>query len=97
MINHQNRLFLDPTSASELLPGHTYGRKFEIYLLKDPDAVSKNHVSYHPKVEVLVNKSMNDRETWADRHEVTEQIEETLLKCSAGKTSRLGPTVTAST
>ena len=81
VINHQNRLFLNPTSASKLLPGHTYGRKLEIYQLKDPDAVSKDHPSYHPKVEVLVNKSMNDGEAWAwdDRHDVTEQIEETLL------------------
>ncbi len=81
VINHQNRLFLDPASASELLPGHTYGRKFEIYQLKDPDAVSKDHPSYHPKVEVLVNKANNDGNAWAwaDRHEVTEQIEETLL------------------
>ncbi|GAB3678881.1 DUF7845 domain-containing protein [Halopiger thermotolerans] len=81
VINHQNRLILNPTSAAKLLPGHTYGRKFEIYQLADPDAVSKDHPSYHPKVEVLVNKSMNDGEAWAwaDRHEVTEQIEETLL------------------
>ncbi|KDE56697.1 hypothetical protein EL22_25345 [Halostagnicola sp. A56] len=81
VINHQNRLFLYPTSASKLLPGHTFGRKLEIYQLKDPDAVSKDHPSYHPKVEVLVNKSMNDGEAWAwdDRHKVTEQIEENLL------------------
>ncbi|WP_226007784.1 DNA-binding protein [Natrinema salinisoli] len=93
IINHQNRLFLNPTSASELLPGHTYGRKFEIYQLKDPDAVSKDHPSYHPKVEVLVNKSMNDNEAWAwaDRHEVTEQIEETLLNALHWEDIPLGP------
>ncbi|QCS44097.1 DNA-binding protein [Natrinema versiforme] len=93
VVNHQNRLFLNPTSASELLPGHTYGRKFEIYQLKDPDAVSKNHPSYHPKVEVLVNKSMNDGEAWAwaDRHEVTEQIEETLLNALHWEDIPLGP------
>ncbi len=34
----------------------------EIYQLKDPDAVSKDHPSYHLKVKVLVNKSMNDSE-----------------------------------
>ncbi|TYL38172.1 DNA-binding protein [Natronococcus pandeyae] len=81
VVNHQNRLFLNPASAGELLPGHTYGRKLEIYQLADPDAVSKDHPSYHPKVEVLVNKKMNDGEAWAwaDRHHVTEQIEETLL------------------
>ncbi|RQG87024.1 DNA-binding protein [Natrarchaeobius halalkaliphilus] len=81
VINHQNRLVLDPASAGELLPGHTYGRKFEIYQLKDPDAVSKDHPSYHPKVEVLVNKKINDGEAWAwaDRDEVTEQIDEMLL------------------
>lgn len=56
-INDQNRLFLDPTSAGELLPGHTYGRKFEIYQLKDPNVVSKDHSSYHPKAEVLVIES----------------------------------------
>ncbi|RQG94071.1 DUF7845 domain-containing protein [Natrarchaeobius chitinivorans] len=79
--NHQNRLILDPASAGELLSGHTYGRKFEIYQLRDPDAVSKDHPSYHPKVEVLVNKKMNDGEAWAwaDRHEVTEEIDEMLL------------------
>ncbi|MDS0475268.1 DNA-binding protein [Natrinema sp. 1APR25-10V2] len=93
IVNHQNRLFLNPTSAGELLPGHTYGRKFEIYQLKDPDAVSKNHPSYHPKVEVLVNKSMNDGEAWAwaDRHEVTEQIEETLLNALHWEDIPLGP------
>ncbi|QLK25125.1 DNA-binding protein [Natrinema zhouii] len=92
-INHQNRLFLDPASAGELLPGHTYGRKFEIYQLKDPDAVSKDHPSYHPKVEVLVNKSMNDKEawSWADRHAVTEQIEETLLNALHWEDIPLGP------
>ncbi|AXR77690.1 DUF7845 domain-containing protein [Natrarchaeobaculum sulfurireducens] len=81
VINHQNRLVLDPASVRQLLPDHTYGRKFEIYQLADPDAVDKDHPSYHPKVEVLVNKKMNDREAWAwdDRHDVTEQIEETLL------------------
>ncbi|MFC4436993.1 MULTISPECIES: DUF7845 domain-containing protein [Natrialbaceae] len=81
VVNHQNRLFLNPASAGELLPGHTYGRKLEIYQLADPDAVSKDHPSYHPKVEVLVNKKMNAGEAWAwaDRHDVTEQIEETLL------------------
>ncbi|QCS42655.1 DNA-binding protein [Natrinema versiforme] len=93
IVNHQNRLFLNPTSAGELLPGHTYGRKFEIYQLKDPDAVSKDHPSYHPKVEVLVNKSMNDGEAWAwaDRHEVTEQIEETLLNALHWEDIPLGP------
>jgi hypothetical protein len=92
-INHQNRLFLDPASAGELLPGHTYGRKFEIYQLKDPDAVSKNHPSYHPKVEVLVNKSMNDNEAWAwaNRHDVTEEIEETLLNALHWEDIPLGP------
>ena len=90
-INHQNRLFLDPASAGKLLPGHTYGRKFEIYQLKDPDAVSKNHPSYHPKVEVLVNKSMNDNEACADRHAVTEQIEETLLNALHWEDIPLGP------
>ncbi len=93
VINHQNRLVLDPTSANELLPGHTYGRKLEIYQLADPDAVSKDHPSYHPKVEVLVNKSMNDGEAWAwaDRHEVTEQIEETLLNALHWEDIPLGP------
>ncbi|MBZ6495632.1 DNA-binding protein [Natrinema longum] len=93
VVNHQNRLFLNPTSAGELLPGHTYGRKFEIYQLADPDAVSKDHPSYHPKVEVLVNKSMNDGEAWAwaDRHEVTEQIEETLLNALHWEDIPLGP------
>ncbi|MFC7212891.1 DNA-binding protein [Saliphagus sp. GCM10025334] len=81
VVNHQNRLVLDPAAVSELLPGHSYGRKFEIYQLKDPDAVSKDHPSYHPKVEVLVNKKMNDREAWAwaDRREVVEEIDETLM------------------
>ncbi|SFC65455.1 hypothetical protein SAMN05444422_11353 [Halobiforma haloterrestris] len=93
VVNHQNRLFLNPRSAEELLPGHTYGRKFEIYQLADPDAVSKDHPSYHPKVEVLVNKSMNDNEAWAwaDRHEVTEQIEETLLNALHWEDIPLGP------
>ncbi|TYT61795.1 DUF7845 domain-containing protein [Natrialba swarupiae] len=91
--NHQNRLFLDPASAGKLLPGHTYGRKFEIYQLRDPDAVSKDHPSYHPKIEVLVNKSMNDGEAWAwaDRHDVTEQIEETLLNALHWEDIPLGP------
>ncbi|MFP8957172.1 DNA-binding protein [Natrialbaceae archaeon A-CW3] len=81
IVNHQNRLVLDPASVGELFPGHTYGRKFEIYQLKDPDAVDKDHPSYHPKVEVLVNKKMNDRESWAwaDRQDVVKEIEETLL------------------
>ncbi|AFZ71416.1 DUF7845 domain-containing protein [Natronobacterium gregoryi] len=93
IVNHQNRLFLDPGSVRKLLPGHTYGRKFEIYQLADPDAVSKDHPSYHPKVEVLVNKSMNDSEAWAwaDRHEVTEQIEETLLNALHWEDIPLGP------
>ncbi|AEH35961.1 DUF7845 domain-containing protein [Halopiger xanaduensis] len=93
VINHQNRLILDPTSAAKLLPGHTYGRKFEIYQLADPDAVSKDHPSYHPKVEVLVNKSMNDGEAWAwaDRHEVTEQIDETLLNALHWEDIPFGP------
>jgi len=93
VVNHQNRLFLNPASAGKLFPGHSYGRKFEIYQLKDPDAVSKNHPSYHPKAEVLVNKSMNDREAWAwaDRHAVTEQIEETLLNALHWEDIPLGP------
>ncbi|WP_222915034.1 DNA-binding protein [Natrinema sp. SYSU A 869] len=93
VVNHQNRLFLNPASVSELLPGHTYGRKFEIYQLADPDAVSKDHPSYHPKVEVLVNKSMNDNKAWAwaDRHEVTEQIEETVLNTLHWEDIPLGP------
>ncbi|QSX00886.1 DNA-binding protein [Haloterrigena alkaliphila] len=93
VVNHQNRLFLNPASAAKLLPGHTYGRKFEIYQLKDPDAVSKDHPSYHPKVEVLVNKSMNDGEAWAwaDRHAVTKQIEETLLNALHWEDIPLGP------
>ncbi|OIB57437.1 DNA-binding protein [Natrialba sp. SSL1] len=93
VINHQNRLILNPASAKELFPDHTYGRKFEIYQLADPDAVSKDHPSYHPKVEVLVNKKMNDNTAWAwaDRHEVTEQIEETLLNALHWEDIPLGP------
>ncbi|ELY50622.1 DUF7845 domain-containing protein [Natronorubrum bangense] len=93
IVNHQNRLFLNPASAGKLMPGHTYGRKLEIYQLADPDAVSKDHPSYHPKVEVLVNKSMNDKKAWAwaDRHDVTEQIEETLLNALHWEDIPLGP------
>ena len=81
VINHQNRMVLDPAAVAELLPGHTYGRKFEIYQLIDPDAVDKDHPSYHPKVEVLVNKKMNDGEAWAwaDLKRVVEEAEETLI------------------
>lgn len=81
IINHQNRLILDPASVSELFPSHSYGRKFEIYQLIDPDAVEEDHPSYHPKVEVLINKKMNDNEAWAweDRHEVVNEADETLL------------------
>ncbi|WP_265109605.1 DNA-binding protein [Halosolutus halophilus] len=93
VMNHQNRLFLEPSSVTELLPGHTYGRKFEIYQLKDPDAVSKDHPSYHPKVEVLVNKKMNGGQAWAwaDRHEVTEEIDETLLNALQWEDIPLAP------
>ena len=51
VINHQNRLVLDPASVDELLPGHTYGCKLEIYQLADPNVVSKDHLSHHLKVE----------------------------------------------
>ncbi|WP_276255613.1 DNA-binding protein [Halomontanus rarus] len=80
-INHQNRMILNPASVATLFPDHNYGRKFEIYLLKDADSVSKDHPSYHPKVEVLVNKKMNGGNAWAwaDHDRVTEQIEETIL------------------
>lgn len=93
VINHQNRLVLDPASMATLLPGHSYGRKFEIYQLKDADAVSPDHPSYHPKVEVLVNKAMNDGEAWAwaDRQEVTGEIEETLLNFLAWEDIPLAP------
>ncbi|MFC6716257.1 DNA-binding protein [Natrialbaceae archaeon GCM10025810] len=92
-INHQNRLVLSPASVAKLFPGHTYGRKLEIYLLKDANAVDKDHPSYHPKVEVLVNKKMNDRESWAwaDRHEVTEEIEETIVNALAWEDIPLNP------
>ncbi|WP_255193023.1 DNA-binding protein [Natronobeatus ordinarius] len=96
VINHQNRLVLDPASVAELLPGHTYGRKFEIYQLADPDAVSKDHPSYHPKVEVLANKKMNDGEAWAwaDRQRVVEEIDETLMNFLAWDDIPLAPDAT---
>ncbi|WP_254861725.1 DNA-binding protein [Halovivax gelatinilyticus] len=96
VINHQNRLVLDPASVGELLPGHSYGRKFEIYQLKNADAVDKDHPSYHPKVEVLVNKAMNDGEAWAwgERRSVVEEIEESLLNFLAWDDIPLSPDAT---
>ncbi|AGB17368.1 hypothetical protein Halru_2797 [Halovivax ruber XH-70] len=93
VVNHQNRLTLPPSAVSELFPGHSYGRKFEIYLLADPDAVSKDHPSYHPKVEVLVNQSFNDGESWAwaERQKVVEEIEETLMNFLAWEDIPLNP------
>ena len=66
---------------SELLPDHTYERKFEICQLSNPNAVSKDHASYHLKFGALVNKKMDDGEAWAwaDRREVTKEIDEMLL------------------
>ncbi|WP_247729577.1 DNA-binding protein [Halovivax limisalsi] len=93
IINHQNRLVLEPSAVGELLPGHTYGQKFEIYQLRDADAVDSDHPSYHPKVEVLVNKAMNGGEAWSwgERRQVVEEIEETLLNFLAWDDIPLAP------
>lgn len=79
--NHQNRVMLNSEAASQMLPGHTFGRKIEIYLLEDPDAVSNTHASYHPKFEVQFRKKQNDGDAipWDERDRLTREIDESLM------------------
>lgn len=67
--------------ARELLPGHSFGRQLKHYLLGDPNSVSEEDSTYHPKVGVRVDKELNDGTAipWHRRDELETEIEEMLL------------------
>ena len=78
---HLWQLRLLRSAATQLIDTHQFGKQLKHYHMKEPEA--QTGALRHPKVGVLVNKSLNDGEAldWSQRSEARREIEEMLVNC----------------
>jgi len=75
-----HKVLLEPVDVTEMLPSHHRGRQLKSYLTENPDYFDEDDDLYHPKVGVLLKKSLNNGAAfdWAKRDELREWREENL-------------------
>ena len=78
---HLWQLRLLRSAATQLIDTHQFGKQLKHYHMKEPEA--QTGALRHPKVGVLVNKSLNDGEAlaWGEHTEARREIEETVINC----------------
>ena len=85
VVGKLHKIKLEPVDVRKLLPGHHRGRQLKSYLPEHPDKFDPEDDLYHPKVGVLLRKSLNSGHAfdWSDRDELRERIDETIINVLA--------------
>ena len=77
---HLWQLRLLRSAATQLIDTHRFGKQLKHYHMKSPE--SQTGALRHPKIGVLVNKSLHGEAlAWSDRREARREIEETVINC----------------
>ncbi|MCL9812614.1 hypothetical protein [Natranaeroarchaeum aerophilus] len=80
IVGYNHRLVLPKPDARELIPMHSRGKQLKHY---HPEYVhgDDEDALYHPKIGVLLKKSLNKGQSfaWSDRNELRREIDETLI------------------
>jgi hypothetical protein len=77
---YHHRIRYDSAAAATLIPGHGYGKRVKHYHPEHPREDPSDPL-YHPKAGVSLQTDLNTEGTvpWADRHNLHEELDETLL------------------
>lgn len=79
-LGYNTRAVLAKQDAQQLIPGHLYGKQIKHYHPKHVRTNDNGDSLYHPKVGVLLKKSLNDHSfAWSDRKQLRREIDETLI------------------
>ena len=79
-IGHNTRAVLAKQDARQLINGHRLGKQIKHYHPKHVRTNDNGDPLYHPKVGVLLKKSLNGHSfAWNDRKELQREIDETLI------------------
>jgi len=85
VIGKHHAVKLKPSAVEKLLPRHRRGRQIKSYLPNNPESFDADDDLYHPKVGVLLRRSLNDGDAfdWGARDELTDRIDETIINTLA--------------
>lgn len=77
---YHHRTRFDSAGSAALIPGHGYGKRIKHYHPEHPRSDPSDPL-YHPKVGVSIQTDLNTDGAvpWADRGELREELDETLL------------------
>lgn len=79
-LGYNTRAVLGKQDAQQLIPGHRYGKQIKHYHPKYVRTNDHGDPLYHPKVGVLLKKSLNGHSfAWSDRKQLRREIDETLI------------------
>lgn len=81
IVGKNHRAVLPKQDAKRLISGHRYGKQIKHYHPKHVRTEDETDPLFHPKVGVLVKKSLNDGNAikWRKKDELRREIEETLI------------------
>lgn len=80
VVGYNHRVVLGTQDARELVSGHRYGKQIKHYHPKHVRTKDETDPLYHPKVGVLLKKSLNGQAfQWKERRELRREIDETLI------------------
>jgi predicted transcriptional regulator len=84
-VGHLHAMRFGPTGARELIDYHSHGKQVKSYLPENPDAHDEGEPLYYPKLGALFRKSLNNGHSlrWEDRHDLLDELDETLLNLLA--------------
>lgn len=80
IVGKNHRVILGKQDAQRLISGHRYGKQIKHYHPKHVRTSDKGDPLYHPKVGVLLKKSLNGHAfKWTDRRSLRRELDETLV------------------
>ena len=80
VVGYNHRIVLPKEDAKRLISGHRYGKQIKHYHPKHVRTKDESDPLYHPKVGVLLKKSLTGHAfAWGDRQQLRREIDETLI------------------
>jgi hypothetical protein len=80
IIGYNHRAILPKQDAQRLISGHRYGKQFKHYHPKHVRTKEQDDPLYHPKIGVLVKKSLTGHAVaWDDRRQLRQEVDEALI------------------
>lgn len=80
IVGYNHRVILPKRDAQRLISGHRFGKQIKHYHPKHVRENNEGDPLYHPKVGVLLKKSLTGHSfNWSERDELKQEIDETLI------------------